>query len=90
MRAALRLLSVKIDLGDLRRAFGRLRRLWRTPWVLEYPFGGYRSTKPQAATHPDASKKGLLCVIDRFWSNFASELKSEFIFRVESIFAEGS
>ena len=29
MRAALRLLSVKIDLGDLRRAFGRLRRLWR-------------------------------------------------------------
>ena len=29
MRAALRLFSVKIDLGDLRRAFGRLRRLWR-------------------------------------------------------------
>ena len=29
MRAALRLLSVKIDFGDLRRAFGRLRRLWR-------------------------------------------------------------
>ena len=29
MRAALRLLSVKSDPGDLRRAFGRLRRLWR-------------------------------------------------------------
>ena len=25
----MRLLSVEIDLGDLRRAFGRLRRLWR-------------------------------------------------------------
>ena len=25
----MRLLSVEIDLGDLRRALGRLRRLWR-------------------------------------------------------------
>jgi hypothetical protein len=29
MRAAELLVSVEIDLGDLRRAFGRLRRLWR-------------------------------------------------------------